>query len=290
MTINESYLYLKEQLKSYYSSNELTNIINIVFENLLNYKNVDRILNQDKEISKENQIQLIQISTDLKNYKPIQYIFNQTFFGGLKLFVNEHCLIPRPETEELANLVLEELKNNAGKNEPKSVLDIGTGSGCLSIFLAYNSPNQIYTALDISNETLDIARKNAQRYNLSALNFKALDFLNEANWDNLSNFDIIVSNPPYIPENERKNLASNVVDYEPSMALFVDDNTPLIFYQKIIEFSKIHLNQNGIIFVEINQDFYKETLNLFKNNGFTTELIIDIFDNPRIIKAVPHIN
>jgi release factor glutamine methyltransferase len=216
--------------------------------------------------------------------KPVQYLLKEAWFYKYYFFVSPAVLIPRPETEELAEWIIQENKLNA-EMKSISILDIGTGSGCIAITMKKELSKANVTAIDVSADALIIARENAQRLN-TAIQFEQIDFLNEKEWSKLGIFDIIVSNPPYIAEQEKINIHSNVLDNEPHLALFVPDTDPLLFYKAIASFAQTHLSKNGSIYVEINQQLGEATRNVFEQNGFSNiQLKKDISGNERMIRA-----
>jgi len=269
---------IRKELSSIYPLGEIKSFIYIIFEQVLSYKKIDTNIN-NKEIVNEESLKIIyKIVERLKNNEPIQYIFGETDFYDLEFKLNEDTLIPRPETEELVDLIIQE---NFNKNI--SILDIGTGSGCIAISLKNNLPQSKVSAIDISSNAISIAKENAKRYNLE-LSFIKDDILNPS--QKYPIYDIIVSNPPYIRNSEKKLMLQNVLEYEPHRALFVEDNDPLIFYREIAKFGKQHLSQNGIIYFEINEKLSFETKNLLEDLGYNEISIIkDINDRDRIIKA-----
>ena len=210
----------------------------------------------------------------------MQYVVGETNFFGYQFFVNENTLIPRPETEELVEWVLQDFLTD---EKPKKVLDIGTGSGCIAITLKKQKPTWNITAIDISQKALEIAKENATALNAD-VNFIWFDLLSK-NYELLEKYDIIVSNPPYIKESEKKLMNNSVIDLEPNSALFVNDEKPLIFYEEIIRLAKNKLHSDGKIYVEINQYLAQETKELFEQNFAEVELKKDISNNYRMIKA-----
>jgi release factor glutamine methyltransferase len=228
------------------------------------------------------------IDSELKNQRPIQYILGETTFYGLSFLVNENTLIPRPETEELVELIIEST-NYELRNTKLKVLDIGTGSGCIAISLAKHLPTSEVYAIDVSEEALVTAKKNAE------LNKVAIDFISTNILDVVTlsavagldkQFDIIVSNPPYVRNLEKSEIKPNVLEYEPHLALFVDDIDPLLFYRKIAELAIKNLNPNGKLYFEINQYLGKETIKLLEDFGFrNVELKKDIYGNDRMLRA-----
>ena len=205
----------------------------------------------------------------LKLREPIQYVLGQTFFYGIPIQVDNRVLIPRPETAELVDLVLKENPEMEG-----NVLDIGTGSGCIAIALAVNMPLSKVAAFDVSIDALNVAYDNADANNV-LVRFYQYDILNEKDWD--ESFDVIVSNPPYICESEQKEMDTNVKDFEPSKALFVKDEDPLVFYRNIADFAQMHLRRNGKLYLEINQKLGEPTSDLLHKKGFDkVEVLSDI--------------
>jgi release factor glutamine methyltransferase len=209
-------------------------------------------------------------------FEPLDYIIGYTPFYKNNFKVTKDTLSPRPETEELVDWILEEQQSD----NAISILDIGTGSGCIAISLALHLKNSTVTAVDISTEALEVAKSNASKLN-ATVNFINIDFLNMNHWNQLGNFDIIVSNPPYIPEKESSLMEANVLKYEPKISLFVPDSNPLIFYEKIFEFAQNHLNPNGVIYCETSQN-----IQLLEYKGFKIDSKLDLSGNPRFIKGV----
>ena len=281
MTIDEEYKKFVKQLQTIYDEREAENIADWVFESIANNKRADRVIDKQKHFIDSIIQQLNAALQQLLEHKPIQYVLGEVWFYKMKLLVNEHVLIPRPETEELVEWVIKESKI---QNSKFKILDVGTGSGCIAVALKKELADAEIFAIDVSDDALSVAKQNAQDQN-TAINFLQLDFLNEDDWPSLPSFDIIISNPPYIPENEKSKLAKNVVNHEPHLALFVDDNDPFIFYKKIASFAEKHLNENGKIFVEVHEDYAKQVQQIFAEKNFTTEIKKDIYGRERMIKA-----
>jgi len=281
MTIDEEYKKFVKQLQTIYDEREAENIADWVFESIANNKRADRVIDKQKHFIDSIIQQLNAALQKLLEHKPIQYVLGEVWFYKMKLLVNEHVLIPRPETEELVEWVIKESKI---QNSKFKILDVGTGSGCIAVALKKELADAEIFAIDVSDDALSVAKQNAQDQN-TAINFLQLDFLNEDDWPSLPSFDIIISNPPYIPENEKSKLAKNVVNHEPHLALFVDDNDPFIFYKKIASFAEKHLNENGKIFVEVHEDYAKQVQQIFAEKNFTTEIKKDIYGRERMIKA-----
>ena len=270
-------------LESLYPKTEIDSFFSIIIEEYLNLQRIDVILQPDFIISDEQLKQLNNTLSRLQKEEPIQYILGKTEFYGYPFVVNEHTLIPRPETEELVAWIIEVIKDNKNLN----VLDIGTGSGCIPISLKKELSFANINAVDVSIEALKIAQKNAVLNNVD-LNFFERDILNtkDLNFISNSSFDIIVSNPPYVRNLEKVEIKNNVLQNEPHLALFVTDDNPLIFYNKIADLALKHLKSKGYLFFEINQYLGKETVSILKTKGFNTvELKKDMFGNDRMIKA-----
>ena len=222
------------------------------------------------------------VESKLTAGEPIQYIIGVAWFNGRPLRVDRNVLIPRPETEELCGIIRNDIKDVASGQF--SILDIGTGSGCIAIDLKSSFPASRMTTVDISESALSVAKENSEKYGLE-IEFRHLDILNPA-WSQLGSFDIIISNPPYVLEREKRNMHSNVLDFEPASALFVPDEDPLVFYDAIVKFSATHLNNSGRLYFEINEKFGDELCNLLATNGFiNVSLLNDINEKPRFIRA-----
>jgi len=282
MLVEKAYQSLATQLQTIYETSEALTIANWVIEHISGLKKIDRLINKQVELNLLQTEKLNNITKQLLQHKPIQYILNECWFAGMKFYVDENVLIPRPETEELINWVVEEYKANT---TAVSILDIGTGSGCIPISIKKFLPALTVYAIDVSTEALTVAKKNATLQN-THIHFKQLNFLDETNWNELPKFDIIVSNPPYIAIEEKNTIQKNVIDYEPHVALFASDTNPLIFYEKIAAFATTHLNNNGKIFVEINEVYGKEVISIFEQHVFKCELKKDLQGKNRMLKAV----
>ena len=279
MTIKDLYRNFLVQLQKIYSLSEATVITDWVFEKMASLKRTDILKNPEKEITATSD-KLIQTTLqELLLHKPVQYVLGEAWFYHMKFKVNEHVLIPRPETEELVEQLIRDRKS---KLTDPAVLDIGTGSGCISIAIKKNLPASKVTAIDISENAIALAKENAAMHN-AHISFEQLDFLDEPTWPSLPLFDIIISNPPYIPINEKEKLGKNVTDFEPHLALFVPDNSPLIFYEKIAAFGTQHLLPGGKIYVETHEDYATGTAALFINQYETVMIKKDMFGKERMI-------
>jgi len=277
------------ELDGIFGANEVSSFFNILISHYLKLNRIALVLEPDLTISKNEEQPLFEALSRLKVQEPIQYIISETEFFGLPFKVNEHTLIPRPETEELVTFVIESSRFKVQDSRPLTILDIGTGSGCIAVSLAKNISNAKVYAIDVSEEALKIAKHNAE-LNKADIHFFKVDILTSSTW-NLEfkdlEFDIIVSNPPYVRHLEKKEIKNNVLNYEPHLALFVEDDNPLQFYEAIANFAMDNLNKKGCLFFEINQYLGNETKQLLQDKGFTDlELKPDIFGNNRMLKGI----
>jgi release factor glutamine methyltransferase len=286
MTTGEFYNDLKSELKTIYDDREAENISDWVFENVTGLKRWERRENQNEELNKSDSEKLKKYLEELLKHKPVQYILNEAWFYKMKFYVNENVLIPRPETEELVEWIVKDERNNVRDNSKQTnIIDIGTGSGCIPVSLKKQLPDAGITAIDVSEKALLVSKKNAKKLNVS-IDFFKIDFFKEDEWKSFPQFDIIVSNPPYIPISEKEILAKNVTDFEPGIALFVVGNDPFIFYKTIAKFSELHLNENGKIYVEVHEEYAKQVKVIFENAGFISEIKKDIYGKERMVKAL----
>lgn len=270
------------QLTPLYDEGEAESFFYLILEEKHHLKRIDLALQLDLEFS-ESEIQGWNVILEqLKLELPIQYILGTTRFYGLKFEVNDNVLIPRPETEELMDWIIRDCFVLTNDNIPK-ILDIGTGSGCIAIALAKNLPNAQVFAIDVSEEALATAKRNAEQNDVN-ITFIQKNILEVSDLE--QQFDIIVSNPPYVRNLEKAEIKKNVLEYEPHLALFVDDNDALIFYRKIGELAQKNLSKQGQLYFEINQYLGKETVELLESLGFSDiELKKDIYGNDRMIRA-----
>lgn len=270
----------KTELSSIYDEQETDSFFYIILEKLHGLKRIDLALNPEAIMDGIHLKKWKSIVADLQKQKPIQYILGETEFFGLRFEVNQNTLIPRPETEELIQWILDDSKSETRKLK---VLDIGTGSGCIAISLAKNISNAEVAAVDVSEKALATAKKNAE-INNAEVNFILKNILQT---DDLGEkFDIIVSNPPYVRNLEKEEIKPNVLEYEPHLALFVEDNDALLFYRKIAQLAKKNLSVNGRLYFEINQYLGKETVVLLEELGFNTIVLKkDIYGNDRMIRC-----
>ena len=269
---------IREELSQCYSTDEIAALTRIVVMELLGVSQMTYFLKDDISLTAEQQALLDNAIERLKKQEPIQYILGYSDFCGLRFKVTPATLIPRPETSELVEWIASEA---TGK---ESILDIGTGSGCIAVSLDHKIPHSKVTAWDISNDALAVAAENINANGCNVA-FELVDIL--AHQPNSEQFDIIVSNPPYIKENEKEAMHSNVLDWEPHTALFVPDSDPLLFYRTIAEKGLILLKPGGRLYFEINRAHGKETMDMLAALGYThIELRKDFAENDRMIRAV----
>jgi release factor glutamine methyltransferase len=294
MTTEQLYNEFLIKLQSIYDEREADNINDWIFEKVTSLKKMNRRINKDVEVKSDYASQLDKYLKELLLHKPVQYVLNEAWFYKMKFFVNEHVLIPRPETEELVSWIIDDMRSTMfvrktpfsdGRFDDFKLLDIGTGSGCISISLKKNLNNIKVNAIDVSTEALVVAKGNAVRLD-TEIDFLQTDFLDEKFWAMHDPYDLIVSNPPYIPENEIEKLSKTVTAFEPPMALFVQSNNPFIFYKKIAKFAQTHLSSKGKIYVEIHEDYYREVEQIFLKHNFKTEIKKDIYGKERMMKAI----
>lgn len=265
-------------LSQIYGKSEAQSIARIVFEDAFQIKRPS-----DQLFSNTNFEQLQSIQKRLLNHEPIQYILGEADFYGLKFKVNENVLIPRPETEELVYWIIETARQS---KRSLSILDIGTGSGCMPITLKTELPTYRISACDISEKALAIAQENAILNDVK-IDFFQLDILNKKEWGSIENFDIIVSNPPYIPHSERALMPENVLKFEPALALFVEENDPLIFYKTITEFALQKLNKEGFLFFEMNEYNAEKVAKMMKMKGLNNvQIQKDLQNKDRMVRAM----
>ena len=279
MLLKEFRLRFNKELSTVYPQTEIDSFFFLLIEKELKLQRIDLVLNNQLSISEEKFKFLHNALSRLKAQEPIQYIIGESEFYGLPFKVSKDTLIPRPETEELVEWIINDCKDKSNI----SILEIGTGSGCIPIALAKKLPNATVLSIDISKKALAIAKENATSNNVN-INFIEQDILNTQKLP--QQYDIIVSNPPYVRELEKAEIKPNVLENEPHLALFVADNNPLIFYSKIAELAKGNLSQNGLLYFEINQYLGKETVEMLTQKSFTTELRKDLFGNDRMTKSV----
>ena len=261
-----------------YDRREANNIADWVMEHITGWQKVDRVIHRQSVLDLEKLQLLEKYADELVAHKPVQYVLQEAWFAGLKFYVDESVLIPRPETEELVEWIIPEAKE-------KSILDVGTGSGCIPVALKKKLPGSAVYACDVSENALEVARKNATYHN-TAIGFFQLDFLDRQAWKSLPRVHILASNPPYVPLKDKDSMHKNVVQYEPHLALFVQDNDPLIFYHALAAFANEKLLPGGCVFAEIHEDLASSVQELFIAQGFTQTLIKkDMQGKDRMVRA-----
>ncbi len=271
---------IRKELAGSFSKGEIESLIALIFEKLKGYSRTQFLMAGEEKLSKEELLMIETIVARLKDHEPIQYILGETEFYGLPFYSVHGVLIPRPETEELVQWIIQEDQFTA-----PNILDIGTGTGCIAVSLRKNIPQATVLACDISPVCLETARRNAQ---LNAVDVPVFeyDILNDRPEIDFPQLDIIVSNPPYVRESEKLHMLKNVLDFEPGLALFVPDESPLLFYERIAGFAVAHLSNGGCLYLEINEALGQECLNMLQEKGLT-EVILkkDINGKDRMIRS-----
>lgn len=296
MKIGEAENDIRKKLQTVYEEEESINLTRLIIESVTGFSSSERIFKKREELSADQLHLLNNYMPRLQQHEPVQYVLNQAFFYGLQLYVNKSVLIPRPETEELVEWIIKDVKASgkdvfegkpaADKTTVLKILDVGTGSGCIALALKKNIPGAEVWGCDVSDEALNIARRNGSALNIR-VDFQGINFLDKAAQKGLPTVDIIVSNPPYVPAKEIHQMKANVVDYEPHTALFVPDNDALIFYKALAAFGKNRLHTNGNMYVEIHEEMGKDIAGLFTKEGYdNVELKKDMQGKDRMVKAV----
>lgn len=279
MTYSEAYYQLAAQLQALYDGQEAAAIAHEALHHITGLNRLERLMRKEDELNGAQAAQYETIKAGLLAARPLQYVLGTAWFMGRAYMVNENVLIPRPETEELVQWIVDEHKDAA-----ISILDIGTGSGCIPISLKLTLPAATVSSCDISESALEVAKQNAARLD-AAVNFMHLDFLDVMQQGELGMYDVIVSNPPYIPLSEKETLHDNVKNHEPALALFVADDA-LLFYKAIAAFGKAHLKKSGVIYCELHRDYAQQTGAMFATAGYAhVEVRKDMHGNERMVKA-----
>lgn len=280
MQLKELYIHFVNELKLIYDSHEASVISSMIFESIAQINKSALITHPHQIVEKEMFNKLNDALSQLKLQVPVQYITGHAWFYNLQFKVSPAVLVPRPETEELVKMLIDFIK----AHHKKTVLDIGTGSGCIAVSVKKNLPEISMHAIDLSEAALAIAKENSVAH-LTEITWQQMNFLDEDQWKLLPLFDVIVSNPPYIPLKEKDTLDKNVTAHEPHMALFVPDNQPLIFYEKIAAFGKDHLTKAGSIFMETHENYANEVAVLFNENGYKAIVQKDFYEKERMVTA-----
>lgn len=297
MKLYEAEQYLKQQLKNIYDETEAANIASLAIEHITSLTKSGRLVRKNESLPGHQLRQLEHYLQRLKKHEPIQYIMNKAWFYGMELYVDKNVLIPRPETEELVEWIINDAKANdknvfekkqAGADETTflKILDVGTGSGCIALSLKKIIPRAEVWGCDSSEEALNVARRNGSALDIR-VDFQGINFLDETQQKQLPTVNIIVSNPPYVPEADKEKMNENVLQYEPHVALFVADDDALIFYKALAKFGKKRLYGGGSIYMEIHEDLGKDVLALFKKEGYKNlELRKDMQGKNRMVKIM----
>ncbi len=280
MTVFEAISDTEQQLQGIYDAAEAAAITDWLAEAMTHTRKTERQLRQELELSAAQAEQWEAAVARLLQHEPLQYVLNEAWFYGLKFYVDKNVLIPRPETEELVDWIIE----NHSQSGPLHILDIGTGSGCIPISLKKTLPQAQVRGIDISAAALGIASRNATALHAD-VDFSVIDFLDTGSTASLPVFDIIVSNPPYIPQLHARDMDANVLRYEPATALFVPDNDPIVFYKAIAHFGKEHLNSNGSIYLELYDVYHTEVNDFYTALGYQTFILQDMQGKQRMLKA-----
>jgi release factor glutamine methyltransferase len=295
MKLQEAETWIKKDLVGIYDEGEASNIAGLVIEHVSGHERNKWLLVRDVELESAQQENLSHIIQRLREHEPIQYIMHKTWFYGMELYVDKNVLIPRPETEELVDWIVKDVKvsgldvfqkrmNEADETTKLKILDVGTGSGCIALALKNTMPKAEVWGCDISDSALNVARRNGSQLNIR-VDFQSVNFLDVAQQKHLPSVDILVSNPPYVPFKDKEQMRPNVIQYEPHTALFVEDHDPLIFYKALLQFTKHRLHQNGKVYMEIHEDLSEEVSSLFRAENFATEIRKDMQGKNRMVKA-----
>ncbi len=282
MTIDSANRLMITSLNGIYDEREAGAICSLVMERLTGLSKTERLVHKTDILNQEKEDLFNQYLQDLLRQRPVQYVLQEAWFGGLPFYVDERVLIPRPETEELTDWLIQD---ECSAVPALTVLDIGTGSGCIPVFIKKKRPRLQVFALDISQAALDIANNNCQKHHV-AVECILCDILDKTQWERLPLTNLIISNPPYIPEKMKSSLDKHVRDFEPAIALFAPDSDPIVFYKVIGEMARLKLKPGGAIFLEIHHDHAKEILDWYEANGFAVTLKKDFSGNNRMIKAL----
>lgn len=280
MFLKDCHRFFLEEMKLVYEAAEAAAITTLVFEDLAGIPKKTIITHPNQTVDAASKLQLDTALQRLKKLEPVQYVIGYTLFCNLRFKVSGAVLIPRPETEKLVHEVI----GYVNEHSSRTLLDVGTGSGCIPISIKTSCPDLKVTAVDVSYEAINIAKENNAAHATKVQLFKN-NFLDETGWNTLPTFDVIVSNPPYIPASEIASMHKNVTDFEPHLALFVPDANRFIFYEKIAAFGLKHLSGDGCIFVETHEDYANEVADIFNSLGYKTKILKDFFEKDRMVIA-----
>lgn len=285
MTVQEAKQRLLFQLKNLYDEREAGNITDWVLEHITGWNKIDRVIRKDHPLSPHQKLTLEKHIAELTSHKPVQYVLGEAWFAGMKFFVNENTLIPRPETEELVELVSKNEFTGSRSLNNFILLDIGTGSGCIPISIKKKCPDLSVISCDISTDAIEVAQYNSRTHQLP-VDFRVMDFLDEGTWNELPDVNCIISNPPYIPLSDKETMDNNVVMYEPWLALFVENEEPLVFYEAIAKFASTKLESRGGIYVETHESNASQVQHLFAEHGLKEAVVEkDMQGKERFVRA-----
>jgi release factor glutamine methyltransferase len=297
MNIREAERYIKDGLSNIYDEQEAVNIARMVIEHITSLDRTSRLLKKDLELTLQQSGSLDHILARLKQHEPVQYVIGKCWFSGMELYVNSSVLIPRPETEELVDWIIKDVKaagidvferrrSEADQTKSLKILDVGTGSGCIALALKKAMPKAEVWGCDVSDEALVVARRNGSALDIR-VDFQGVDFLDLGQQKSLPTVDILVSNPPYVPLSNIGSMRANVVEHEPHTALFVPNNDPLVFYRALALFGRRRLYEHGNIYMEIHEDLSNDVSTLFEAEGYTSiQIRKDMQGKERMVKVV----
>ena len=296
MKMADAERYISERLQQVYEKSEAKNIAGLLIEHITTLSKNERLSRNDYELTTEHELAFRDNIQRLLNHEPIQYIMNKSWFYGMELYVDHSVLIPRPETEELVEWIINDIKASglevftremagADKTNLLKVLDVGTGSGCIALALKKTMPAAEVWGCDVSEVALNVARRNGSALDIR-VDFQGLNFLDPEQQRQLPTVNILVSNPPYIPTKDKQLMDRNVVEHEPHLALFVPDDDPLVFYRALVKFGMHRLYQNGTIYMEIHEDLGSHVTDMFTEEGYSSvELKKDMQGKNRMVKV-----
>ena len=295
MKLYEAGEMLKAELMKLYEEGEAGAVADMALEALTCLPRNERAMKKNERLTEEQESRLEEWKKRLLTQEPIQYILNEAWFYGLKFFVNRDVLIPRPETEELVDWMVKDLrklypdafqKSNADADQTRrlKILDVGTGSGCIAIALKKTIPLAEVWGCDLSDKALNVARRNGSELDVR-VDFQQLDFLDDAQQKQLPTVHVLVSNPPYVPLKDKEEMKPNVLEFEPHAALFVDNNDPLLFYKAIARFGHHRLHAHGTIYLEIHEQLGLDVVELFQQEGYEIELKKDMQGKDRMVRG-----
>jgi len=298
MNLREAEKAVVASLQEIYDRSEATNIASLAIEHVTGLPRREQVIRTDVTFTAEQESILNKVIERLQRHEPIQYIMNKAWFYGLELYVNPDVLIPRPETEELVDWVIKDVRmrgldvfdkkpDEADETTRLKIMDVCTGSGCIALALKQIMPRAEVWGCDISDAALNIARRNGSELDIR-VDFQFVNFLDPAQQKHLPTVDIIVSNPPYVPKKDQSSMRQNVLLHEPHLALFVDDNDPLVFYRALAAFGEKRLHNNGTIYVEIHENLGNAVQQVFEKEGYEVEIRKDMQGKERMIKATKY--